>query len=168
MITILVKERENDAKPEKTGGRNMSILMPVLRNNSLMTYPVDTLFESFFDDFMLPDIFTKEKEWLPSVDISENDTEFMIRAEVPGMDKNDLNITLTDGLLTIKGEKKKESEERKENYHRVESHYGSFTRTLKLPGEIETDKINANYKDGVLKITVPKAEKAEAKKITVN
>jgi len=104
---------------------------------------------------------------LPKTDISENENEFLVRAEVPGIDKKDIDITLSDGLLTIKGEKKFENEEKNENYHRRESSYGSFTRSFQLSSEIENDGIEANYRDGVLKITLPKAEAAAPKKIEV-
>ena len=146
----------------------MSALMPILRRSALLRRPEFSLFDSLFDGFAFPNMLAEEKEWLPSIDVSATDKEIIVRAEVPGMEKEDIDVTLTEGLLTIKGEKKHEREEKKENYHRMETHYGEFCRTLKLPGEIETDKVDAKYKDGVLKITIPKSEKAEAKKVKIS
>ncbi|NIN00735.1 MAG: Hsp20 family protein, partial [candidate division Zixibacteria bacterium] len=91
----------------------------------------------------------------------------VVRAEVPGMDPKDVNITLNDGLLTIKGEKKVEKQEKDENHHLTERRYGSFSRSIKLPLDIQADKIEANYKNGLLTITMPKSEKAKPKEIRV-
>jgi HSP20 family protein len=91
----------------------------------------------------------------------------MVKAEVPGMDAKDVNITLNDGLLTIKGEKKVEKEEKDEGYHLTERRYGSFSRSIRLPSDIQSDKIKANYKNGLLTITMPKSEKAKTKEIKV-
>jgi len=83
------------------------------------------------------------------------------------MDKKDINISLSDGLLTITGEKKQEKEDKNENYHRVERRYGKFSRTMRLPSEVDTEKVDAIYKDGVLKITLPKSETVKPKKVKI-
>jgi HSP20 family protein len=83
------------------------------------------------------------------------------------MDKKDINITVSDGMLTIKGEKKHEKNEENEHYHRVETRYGTFSRTMRLPTEVQADKVDATYKDGVLNITLPKSEAVEPKKIEI-
>ena len=142
-------------------------LMPILRRGGFMRPMGLDFFDRFFEDFGTPGLPAEDKDWLPPVDVSETEKELLLRAELPGMDKKDIEITLSDGLLTISGEKKNEHEEKKENYHRVESRYGSFRRTLRLPTDIESDKIDANYKDGVLKVTIPKSEHVEAKKIEI-
>ena len=139
----------------------MNAFLPILRRNSLFDLPNFSLFDRFLDGN------EGEKTWLPDLDVSETDKEFIVRAEVPGIEKDDIDITLTDGLLTIKGEKKHETEENKENYQFVERRYGSFTRTLRLPNDVEHDKIDANYKDGVLKLVIAKPEKVEPKKIEI-
>ena len=90
-----------------------------------------------------------------------------MKAEVPGMDPKDIDISLSDGLLTIKGEKKQEREEKEENYHLVERSYGAFTRSIRLPKEVQSDKISASYKNGVLKVTLPKSEEAKKKEIKI-
>lgn len=112
-------------------------------------------------------LFGEEATLVPAFDISETEKEYMITGEIPGIDVKDLDITLLDGMLTIKGEKKKEKEDTDENYHRIERHYGSFQRNFRIPEKVKTDKLDATYKDGVLKLTLPKAEASEAKKIEV-
>ncbi|MBM4287648.1 MAG: Hsp20/alpha crystallin family protein [Deltaproteobacteria bacterium] len=106
-------------------------------------------------------------EWIPSVDVSETADKVTVKAEIPGMDSKDIDISLSGDLLTIKGEKKTEREEKEENYHLVERSYGSFSRTLRLPGGVEGDKIEASYKQGVLTITCPKKEEVKAKVIEI-
>lgn len=121
---------------------------------------IDRLFDRFFE--VMP---FSEQEFVPSVDISETDTEIIVQAEIPGIDPKDLDISLNGRLLTIKGEKRSEHEEKKENYHKIERKYGSFSRTIDLPADIDSDKVEALYKDGVLKIILPKTE--SGKKIEV-
>ena len=106
-------------------------------------------------------------EWLPSLDVSETKADFVVKAELPGVDPNEIDISLTEGVLTVKGEKKQEREEKEEGYHLVERSYGSFIRSLRLPREVQNEKINASYKDGVLRITLPKTEQAKKKEIKI-
>jgi len=91
----------------------------------------------------------------------------LITAELPGMDMKDIDITFTEGLLTVKGEKKQEKEDKDKDYHRIERYYGSFHRSFRVPEKVETNKIEASYKDGILKLILPKAEESRAKKIKV-
>jgi len=104
----------------------------------------------------------------PAVDMEETDKEIIVKAEMPGLEPNDFQISLTENTLTIKGEKKEEKEEKKRNYHMVERRYGSFYRSIPLPCNVETDKVEANYKKGILEITLPKAKVAKVKQINVN
>jgi HSP20 family protein len=106
-------------------------------------------------------------EWLPSLDVSETKNELVVKAEVPGMDAKDIDISLSDGVLTIKGEKKQEKEEKEADYHLVERSYGAFVRSVQLSKEVKADKISASYKDGVLKIALPKSEEAKKKEIKI-
>lgn len=108
-----------------------------------------------------------EAEWVPSVDISETADKLTVKAEIPGIDIKDIEISISGDLLTLKGEKKSEREEKEENYHLVERSYGSFARTIRLPVSVETDKIEATYKNGVLTITCPKKEEVKAKPIQI-
>ena len=106
-------------------------------------------------------------EWFPSFDVSETKNEIVVKAEVPGMDPKDIDISLANGALTIKGEKKQGREEKEEDYHLVERHYGSFIRSIMLPPEVKQDKINASYKNGVLKVVLPKSEGARKKEVKI-
>ena len=109
-----------------------------------------------------------EGTWAPSVDIHENKDEIVIDAELPGINQKDISVTVTDNVLTIRGEKKQEKEVKEENYHRVERSYGLFSRSFTLPVGVKADQIKAGYKDGVLKITLPKAEEVKPKQISID
>ncbi|MBX3303287.1 MAG: Hsp20/alpha crystallin family protein [Nitrospira sp.] len=106
-------------------------------------------------------------DWTPSVDISETESEYQIKAEIPDVKKEDVKVTLEDGVLTIQGERKYEKEEKGKKYHRIERSYGSFVRTFSLPDVIDDDKVQAEFKDGVLNLHLPKSEKAKPKAIEV-
>ena len=110
---------------------------------------------------------TEETSWIPTVDISETENGYEIRAELPGVSENDVNVAVTDNLLTVKGEKRQEAETEGKNYHRVERRYGSFQRSFTLPRHIETDAINAEFKAGVLTLGIPKAEAAKPTEIPI-
>ena len=105
--------------------------------------------------------------WMPTVDISEIENGFEIRAELPGVSEKDINVSVTDNLLTIKGEKHQEAETDGKNYHRVERRYGSFQRSFTLPRHVETDAIKAQFTDGVLTLEIPKAEVAKPTEISI-
>ena len=129
---------------------------------------LDNLFNRFFEsDFSYPREVLKRGDWYPSVDISEESRAITVKAEIPGIESEDLNVTLDGRRLTIRGEKKQEKEEKEENLHRVERYYGSFTRTVELPAEVDPDKIDASYKKGVLQIVLKKTKESESKRIRV-
>jgi HSP20 family protein len=102
-------------------------------------------------------------EWSPSVDISESEQEYLIRAELPAVKKEDVHVTFDEGILTISGERKQKEEDKKEKFHRVETFYGSFSRSFTLPGNVDAASIRADSRDGIVTIHVPKA-KTEVKK----
>ena len=106
-------------------------------------------------------------EWSPPVDIAEDDKEYTVKAELPGMTKEDIKVTVEGGVLSITGERKVEKEEKDKKYHRIERSYGTFTRSFVLPERASTDKVNAEFKDGVLKVHLPKDEKAKPRSIEV-
>jgi HSP20 family protein len=106
-------------------------------------------------------------EWSPLVDITEDDKEYLVKAELPEMKKEEIKINVHEDVLSISGERKYEKEEKGKKYHRVERAYGSFVRSFTLPEDADGSKINAEYKDGVLKIHLPKSEKAKPKAIEV-
>jgi HSP20 family protein len=105
--------------------------------------------------------------WMPPVDVAEEENEYIVKVELPGVNKDDVKITLESNILTIRGEKKDEKEIKEKNYHRMERNYGSFQRSFTLPTTVKTDKIDASYKDGILVVTLPKAEESKPKQIEV-
>jgi len=126
---------------------------------------MDRLWEEFFGErrFFAP----FERRWRPSLSVAETRDKLIVTAEIPGMDAKDIDISVSNDVLTIKGEKKQEKEEKEENYHLLERSYGAFSRSVKLPAEIDVEKIDATYKQGILKITLPKKEEAKPQEIKV-
>ncbi len=106
-------------------------------------------------------------EWAPLVDITEDEKEYLIKAELPEVKKEDIKLTVHDDVMTITGERKFEKEEKGKKYHRVERAYGSFTRSFTLPEDADPAKVAADYKEGVLKVHLPKSEKAKPKSVEV-
>ena len=150
----------------------MARFLPARRNTELWNRPASldlfNRFDRWFDDFDMPTLFGEERTWAPSIDVSETEDSLVVKAEMPGMNKEDIDITLSNGILTLSGEKKEEREDKQENYHVKESRHGSFRRSFRVPADVEADKIEATYTDGVLRLTVPKSEGAKAKKIAIN
>lgn len=126
---------------------------------------MDKMWNRFFGEW--PGMEPFKGEWAPSLDISETKDNIVVKAEVPGMDSKDIDISLANDVLTVKGEKKQEKEEKDENYHRVERSYGAFSRSIRLAREVQGDRIKATYKNGVLKITLPKSEEAKKKEVKI-
>jgi len=110
---------------------------------------------------------TFTESWLPSVDILETKDNFVVKAELPGLEAKDVNVSISGDILTVKGEKKAEEEEKDEHYHRIERYSGSFQRVFQLPSGVKADKIEATFDKGVLKVTLPKVEEAKKKEIEV-
>jgi HSP20 family protein len=106
--------------------------------------------------------------WAPPVDVYEKEDEIVITAELPGMQQEDIEVEVHDGILSIRGEKKVSTEVNEDHYHFVERSYGSFERSFTLPAKVQGDNVKATYKDGVLKVHLPKAEEAKPKKISVS
>jgi HSP20 family protein len=111
----------------------------------------------------------KTLDWAPSADISETEKEYVIRAQLPAVKKEDVQVTFDEGMITIKGERKQQKEDKNEKFHRVESFYGSFERSFSLPDNVNADAIRCDSKDGVLSVHIPKTEtsKQKPKQITV-
>ena len=131
-----------------------------------MRREMDRLWDSFFEGRPRRKI-EELGEWGPSLDLSETKNDLIVKAEVPGMDPKDIDISLDKDILTIKGEKKQETEEKEENYHFIERTYGAFARSIRLPRGVHSDKINASYKNGVLRVTLPKSEEAKKNEIRI-
>ena len=127
---------------------------------------MNRLVKSMFDDDASEASFLKGN-WTPAVDISEDDNNFYLNVDLPGMTKDEVKVRFEDGMLSITGEKKSEKEEKKVNYHRVERSFGRFERSFRVPSRISANKIDAKFDKGVLTVTMPKAEEAKPKEIEV-
>lgn len=128
---------------------------------------INRVFDDFFsngfsESSLLPSSWTGDQLATPAVDIVENEKSFKVEAELPGMDQDDVEVTINDNYLTVKGEKKESKEDKDDNYVRRERYYGSYQRTISLPETANTDKAKATFKKGVLQVEIPK--KAEAVK----
>ena len=119
--------------------------------------------DRWFDTGFFTDL--PETIWRPAIDIEEKDGNYLVRADLPGMQKKDIHVELKDGYLTLRGERKSEHEENKDNYHRIERSYGTFERSFRVPEGVTEKDIHAKYKDGVLELTIP-APKVEEPKTT--
>jgi len=151
-------------------------LIPVNWRNSIerLRDEINQTFERWFpfrqeglredEDFWFPSLTAFGR---PAIDIDETDDKITVTAELPGLDKDDFNVEVTEDRLIIKGEKKDSREKNERGYYYSEISYGSFCRTIPLPCEVELDKVKARYKDGLLKITLPKSEQAKARKVRV-
>jgi HSP20 family protein len=151
---------------------NLRSLIPIGRDRSVaspfmsLQREIDRLFEDFSRGF--PTIAGNGATALmPSMDVTETDKEIEITAELPGLEEKDVQINVADNILTIRGEKKAEKEQKDKNYRLVERSYGAFERTLELPEGVNADAIKANISKGLLKVTVPKPAPTQAKKIEV-
>ena len=125
-----------------------------------------------FNDSFMPtshgDDSLSLSNWKPAVDIYDNDESIVVQAEMPGVDKKDIDISVKDGILTLTGERSVDKEEKEKNVYVVERAHGRFLRSFALPGEVDPEAIKAEYKDGVLKVEIPKSEKSKPKRITVH
>lgn len=127
--------------------------------------PFFRLFDSFFNGDAQGE---ETRAWVPPVDIQENADAYLFHAELPGMSKEDIHITLENSVLRLSGERKFEKDAKKENYHRVERTYGTFTRTFTLPTQVDAEKVQAAFENGILTVTVPKAEMAKPRRIAIS
>ena len=138
------------------------------RNSVDFPHGLNTLFDHAFFNPHWTEGGSKVNNWNPCVDVFENHEALVIKAEIPGVDKKDITVDFQGGVLVLKGERKREEETKEENYYRKERIFGKFQRTFKLPEDIDPEKIKADFKDGVLKIDIPKAEKQQPRQITVH
>jgi HSP20 family protein len=129
----------------------------------------DRLFDRAFSDFLAPasEDAVSTRRWMPAVDIKETAEALTFSAELPGLTKEDVQITLENNILTIAGERKFEKDVKEENYHRLERSYGSFARSFTVPGNVSFDRVDASFANGVLHVVLPKAEEAKPRKIEI-
>ena len=141
-------------------------------SSEMMKWPYLPILGSFRDELnkffnSLGKKGTSEMGLVPPLDVSETDENIIVKAEVPGIEPKDIDISISGDNLTIKGEKNAEKEEKGKNYHFVERSYGSFSRTIVLPASVKFEQVKAEYNKGILEITLPKSEKSKVKKIPV-
>jgi len=127
----------------------------------------DRLFKEAFSP-MAGETEVSTRSWAPPVDIYETEDAIVLKAELPGIDAKDVEVRVEDNTLYLKGERKYEKEVKEQNYHRVERSYGSFARSFSLPNSIDAEKVKAEYKDGLLTLTMPKREEAKPKTIKID
>jgi len=132
-----------------------------------MRTDMDKFFNQFFSRAADQDDYP-EVDWNPRVDIMEKETEYLVRAELPGLSKEEVKITLQDKVLTLKGEKKSEVKEENKSYHLCERSSGRFMRSFRIPTPVDSTKISASFKDGVLNVSLPKTEEAKPKEIEIS
>ena len=132
-----------------------------------MRNDMDKFFNQFFSRTLNQDDYP-QIDWNPRVDIMEKENEYLVRAELPGLTKDDVKITLQDNVLTVKGEKNEEVKEENKNFHLCERNYGKFMRSFRIPTPVEKNKIDASFKDGILNIRLPKSEEAKPQEIEIS
>ena len=134
--------------------------LPVVRND--FDQAVDHMLRSWWNTTAYSDL-----DWSPSVDLAETDERIVVKAELPGLSKDDIDITVENNQLILSGEKRHEEEEKEKNYYRVERSYGAFRRIFSLPSTADVGKVKASYEDGVLTVEIPKTEVAKGRKIEI-
>jgi HSP20 family protein len=131
---------------------------------------VDTLqgeVNRLFDTFFGGSNDVRTRRWVPAMDLVESDEHLVLRADLPGLDKDDVNIEIKDGVLTVSGERKTEHEEKSEGFYRVERAFGSFSRSLSLPEGIDAEKVSADFDKGVLEVRIPKPEQRKPHRVAI-
>lgn len=128
---------------------------------------MNRLFEDFFSRDYFVEPFRGIGEWRPALDVAETDSAVIVKAELPGVEPKDVEVSLSGDVLLVKGEKKEEKEEKTKSFHRVERHYGSFERAVRLPSPVKPNEVEATFKNGVLTVTLPKAEEAKTKSVKI-
>ncbi len=154
------------ARDVKKGEKSIAVVQPPREMQELGQY-----FEDVFGRRLWPEAWGKlgweEKVWAPSIDVSEMDDKYLVKAELPGVNEEDINVSISGNILTIDGEKEMSSEGKKDGYRYSESTYGSFSRSITIPSSVDISKIEASCDKGVLEISLPKMPESKPKKIAV-
>jgi HSP20 family protein len=131
---------------------------------------MNRLFNTFFDTptAAAPGNGSAMRRWIPAMDLVETENDFVLKADLPGLTENDVNIELEDNVLTLSGERKAEHEDRKDGYYRIERSFGSFRRSLTLPEGVDPEAVKATFSDGVLEVHVPKPEARKPRKVSIS
>ena len=145
-------------------------MMLVKRNYSSPS--ANRYYNNFFDDFFSGNFFDTDNyepvDWSPRMEVEESENEFLLNVEVPGMSKKDVDISVKENVITISGEKKSQERKKESAYYLNEIHYGRFSRSFRLPGNVDVDKIKGTWNEGVLTVQIPKTELAKPRKIEIN
>ena len=136
-------------------------------NVSSLQNEINRMFDQFFRGWDFSGFGQEAGTWSPGIDLAETDDSVVVKAEIPGIDPKEGNISIQENNLILKGEKKEEKEEKGKNYYRMERSYGRFSRSVELPASVDMDKVKAECKNGVLEITLPKKEEVRSKQISV-
>ena len=145
----------------------MRSLVPFRKLESMRDLPLEGDWMDRMFDQVMPALLTERGVIFPEFDIAETGEHIVVKADLPGIDVNDLDINVVNNVLTVRGERREENEENKEQYHRIERRCGFFRRSFTLPAAVDTEGIEAHYKDGVLTLKIPKSEAAKSKRIEV-
>jgi HSP20 family protein len=162
-----MSKKEHKEHKEKKESKEITVTEPALPVSPFeeMEHWFEDFFRRpFFSPMWMPRLgFPAAREVVPSIDVYQDGDDVVVKAELPGLAKEDLEIDITGNVVTISGEKKSEEKVERKDYHRIERSYGSFTRSVRLPAEIQSDLAKASYKDGVLEVRIPKTEEAKKK-----
>ncbi len=164
----------DEGKKDVTTGKSQEIQKATPARSLSPFEEMDRLFESFFPRGWLrpmrwewPELGASFEVRTPRVDVIDREAEVVVRAEVPGVDKKDIEVSVTENTVTIQGSSRREEKEERDNYYRREIMRGAFSRTVALPAEVDSGKAKATFKDGVLELTVPKVEKAKRRSVPI-
>jgi HSP20 family protein len=165
-VIIFFSTIESVRREDKT--MTLSLSRAFRRPSWMSPYGMEGMGDVFFDRLWPEWRRDEGEEWTPSVNFFEKDGNYHVTADLPGISKDDLSVTFEDGTITISGKKVSSKEEEDANYYMKETHYGSFSRSFRVPGEVHADKVEATYKDGVLTVILPKSEESKTTKIEVH
>jgi HSP20 family protein len=125
---------------------------------------IDRVFDAFFGS---PIVDGRSRRWVPAVDLVEGEDELVLRADLPGLERDDVEVEISEGVLTVSGERKAEHEEKSDGFHRVERAYGSFSRSVRLPKGVDADAVSADFDKGVLEVHIPKPEERKPHRVQI-
>ena len=144
-------------------------LVPYVRREVGPRLDPSRVFEEFLDDFFAPTLSAapSSRTWMPAVDILEKEGDLILRAELPGLEEKDIDLKLEGNVLTLKGERNFENRDNRDNYHRIESYYGLFSRSFTLPDSVDRDKVSADYRNGILTVKIPQRPEVKPREIPI-
>jgi len=148
----------------------MSVMKPVIRREVAPWVGLgefENRLQQIFNNWPAESEAPKTTGWVPAVDVAEEADRYILTADLPGLSREDIDLSITDDVVTLKGSRKSESEEKKQGYHRIERSFGTFQRAFRVPGGVDNAKVEASFKNGVLSVSLPKPEAVKPKQIDV-